>query len=148
MNAVNRVMKDEAGRVRVEIDPSCKELIADFEQVLLQGPGKLKKSSNREDSYFRRSHCCLVGETLVRTPGGLMQIKDINAGDYVLTPAGAREVTAAGETKVVEDLIRVDLSSGQSVTATPEHKFLTTRGLVTAGELGYSDEILTGDHPI
>ena len=56
LNAVNRVMKDEGGRVRVEVDPECKELIADFEQVLLQGPGKLKKSSNREDSYFRRSH--------------------------------------------------------------------------------------------
>ena len=56
LNAVNRLMKDEHGEVRVQVDPSCKELVADFEQVLMDGKGRVKKTSNRSEPYFRRSH--------------------------------------------------------------------------------------------
>jgi len=56
VNAVNRAMKDEFGEVNTQIDPSCRELIADFEQVLSDGRGGIKKTSNRKDPYFRRTH--------------------------------------------------------------------------------------------
>jgi hypothetical protein len=47
--------KDEHGQVRVLIDPSCHELIADLEQVLRDGQ-KIKKTGRRSDPYFRRTH--------------------------------------------------------------------------------------------
>lgn len=56
INAVNRLLKDEHGRIRVEIDPSCTELIEDMEQVLRDSKGGIKKTFNRKDPYNRRTH--------------------------------------------------------------------------------------------
>lgn len=56
INAVNRVFRDEQGESRVEVDPSCVELIEDFEQVLRDHRGGLKKVHNRKDPYARRTH--------------------------------------------------------------------------------------------
>ncbi len=56
INSVQRLLKDEYGHLRVEIDPSCKELIADMEQVLRDPRGGIKKSHDRTDPYSRRTH--------------------------------------------------------------------------------------------
>lgn len=56
VNAVNHAFKDEQGYIGVQIDPSCVELIADFEQVLTDARGGIKKTSNRADPYSRRTH--------------------------------------------------------------------------------------------
>jgi phage terminase large subunit-like protein len=56
INAVNRVLKDERGANWVEIDPSCAELIKDLEQVITDGRGGIKKTFNRRDPYYRRTH--------------------------------------------------------------------------------------------
>jgi hypothetical protein len=55
VNAVNRLLRDEHGQVRVLVDPSCHELITDLEQVLRDGQ-KIKKTTRRSDPYFRRTH--------------------------------------------------------------------------------------------
>jgi hypothetical protein len=55
VNAVNRLLRDEHGQVRVQIDPSCHELIVDLEQVSRDGQ-KIKKTTRRSDPYFRRTH--------------------------------------------------------------------------------------------
>jgi len=56
INAVNRLCRDEGGSIRLQIDPSCTELIADMEQVLRDGKGGIFKVRNRKDPYFRRTH--------------------------------------------------------------------------------------------
>lgn len=56
INSVQRALKDEYGHLRVEIDPGCTELIADFEQVLRDSRGGIKKSHDRKDPYYRRTH--------------------------------------------------------------------------------------------
>lgn len=56
VNAVNRALKNEFGEIDVQIDPSCKELIADLEQVVSDGRGGIRKTTNRRDPYFRRTH--------------------------------------------------------------------------------------------
>ena len=57
LNAVNRLMRDEEGNVRVQVDPSMTELIADFEGVLRdKHPGKILKIRNPKDPYFHRTH--------------------------------------------------------------------------------------------
>lgn len=56
INAVQMALKDEEGVSHVEIDPSCRELIADLKGVLRDKDGGIKKTSNRRDPYFRRTH--------------------------------------------------------------------------------------------
>lgn len=56
VNSVNRLLYDEEGVVRTQIDPSCGELIADLEGVLRDNRGGLLKSYNRKDPYSRRTH--------------------------------------------------------------------------------------------
>lgn len=61
INAVNRLFKDEYGESRVSVSPTCVELIADFEQVLRDAKGGIKKTSNKKDPYFRRTHMSDAG---------------------------------------------------------------------------------------
>lgn len=56
INAVNNALVNEFGEIGVLIDPSCKELKADLEQVLRSSDGGIKKTKNRRDPYFRRTH--------------------------------------------------------------------------------------------
>ncbi len=56
VNAVNRACKDEEGMNRLLIDPDCEELIADLEQVLADGRGQIRKTYNKKDPYFHRTH--------------------------------------------------------------------------------------------
>lgn len=56
INAVNIAHRNEQGEHCIEIDPSCTELISDLEGVLRDNRGGIKKVSNRNDPYFRRTH--------------------------------------------------------------------------------------------
>lgn len=56
LNAMNMMLKDEQGIVGMEVDPECQELIRDFEGVLRDPYGGIKKTRNRNDPYFRRTH--------------------------------------------------------------------------------------------
>jgi hypothetical protein len=89
------------------------------------------------------SHGCLDGDTLIETRRGLVPIRDVIVGDYALTPAGYALVTASGATKVATEIIEIVTSDGVRLLATPEHKIFTTRGIVLADALRYTDSILT-----
>lgn len=56
INAMNQALKDEKGERRVEIDPSCEELIADLEEVMYDRNGGIRKVSDRNNPAYRRSH--------------------------------------------------------------------------------------------
>jgi hypothetical protein len=56
INSINRLCKDERGAIRLQIDPSCTELIADLDGVLRSKTGGIYKSTNRKDPYYRRTH--------------------------------------------------------------------------------------------
>lgn len=56
INAVNMACKTEQGEIRIEVDKNCVELIADLDEVLLDEKGGIRKTSNRKDPYFRRTH--------------------------------------------------------------------------------------------
>ena len=43
-------------QINLEIDPSCEELIEDFDQVVSDGKQGIKKTFNKKDPYFRRTH--------------------------------------------------------------------------------------------
>lgn len=56
LNAVSRLFQDEEGKSLYEVDPCCSELISDFEMVLRDSRGGIKKSHNQKESYYRRTH--------------------------------------------------------------------------------------------
>jgi hypothetical protein len=56
INAVNRLLKDEEGSVRLQIDPNCRELALDLEGVLRDQRGGILKVRNKRDPYFKRTH--------------------------------------------------------------------------------------------
>jgi phage terminase large subunit-like protein len=55
INAVNVLLRDQGGRNRVEVCSGMLETIADFEQVVRSKDGKIKKTTNKKDPYFRRT---------------------------------------------------------------------------------------------
>lgn len=58
INAVNRLLRDEDGLVRIQVDAECQELITDLEGVLFDPKlsGKILKIRNKKDPYFKRTH--------------------------------------------------------------------------------------------
>ena len=56
LNAVNQALRDANQFVGVVVDPSCIETIEDFEGVLQDDLGNIKKTHDRTDPYARRSH--------------------------------------------------------------------------------------------
>ena len=56
LNTFNYLLKDEQGMSKVYVDRSCKELIADLNQVLLDNTGSIKKTRSSKDPYYRRTH--------------------------------------------------------------------------------------------
>lgn len=56
VNAFNRALVDETGQINIEMDPECEELILDMEQVKADKKGSIKKTTNRKDPYFWRTH--------------------------------------------------------------------------------------------
>ena len=56
INAVNGNCLGPDGEVLLEISSRCEETIQDMEQVLTDGRGGIKKTFNRKDLYYRRTH--------------------------------------------------------------------------------------------
>lgn len=56
VNAVNYAMAGEAGKVNVLVDPRCVKLVQDFEQVMLDPKGGIKKTSDKKNHNYYLSH--------------------------------------------------------------------------------------------
>jgi phage terminase large subunit-like protein len=56
INAVNTAFRDENGVVNLKIHPECPELIQDFEEVLTDHNGGIRKTKNSRDPYYKRTH--------------------------------------------------------------------------------------------
>ncbi len=68
INAVNTALKDETGAINLTIAAATDtfkgspELIQDFEEVLSDGKGGIKKTHNPRDPYYKRTHASdLIG---------------------------------------------------------------------------------------
>ena len=83
---------------------------------------------------------CLGGDTLIMTDKGEIPIRDIRAGDMVLTRKGYRRVVAflpRGRKKVYT----VDCGNGRPITATADHRFYTADGWKRVDELKAVEKI-------
>lgn len=140
VRAVERALSlNFGGRPGVLVDPSCVTLIQGFKygyryKLNKQGIQDVKPDKN---SF---SHC-FVGDTLISTPAGAVQIADLSVGDMVYTSTGTKRVTATMN-RVVEETIVLEFSNGSTVRCTKDHPMKTTSGIVLADALHYEDLVI------
>ena len=56
VNSMNAALRDSTGATHLIIAPACEQLITDFEQVLADPRGGIKKTYNRADLYSQLTH--------------------------------------------------------------------------------------------
>jgi PBSX family phage terminase large subunit len=110
------------GMPRLTVDPSCENLIREFETYeYAKDPSGVQKDKPKKEN----DHACFVGSTRVRTrERGWVRIDSVACGEHVLTPTGFEPVLGAGQTGV-RDVVEFEFESGNRVTCTPDHRFLT-----------------------
>lgn len=92
-----------------------------------------------EEFYPPNGWNCFVGTTPVLTASGWKFIKDINAGDLVIGGSGKyRTVVSTLAREVDAELVSV-CTKGAFATCTKNHRFLTSRGWISANDLNTSD---------
>lgn len=87
---------------------------------------------------------CFTEDAIVNTDKGLISIKDIKVGDYVVTAGGTYErVNAIMERDYSGDLFVINSKNiMRPITCTPNHKYLTNKGWVRADRLCYKENHL------
>jgi len=65
---------------------------------------------------------CFDGNTLVKTVKGNIPIKDINIGDYVITPFGKRKVTNKNS-RYAKNILSLKATNGINIITTYNHSF-------------------------
>ena len=93
---------------------------------------RIFKTSPRHDEY---SHC-FIGETAIDTPNGPKRIDQLGCGDIVSTPGGSQRIGRSFSklAHVVELIFNTT-----KIVCTPDHPFITARGIVRADALRYDD---------
>lgn len=95
-----------------------------------------------EEFYPPNGWNCFVGSTPVLTVAGWKFIKDIRPGDLVVGGSGKyRAVIAVHSHEVDTELVRI-CTKGSFATCTENHRFLTSRGWITAGMLKPGDILI------
>lgn len=84
---------------------------------------------------------CLDGDTLVITNKGQKRLRDISAGDFVMTRQGYKRVLWAGQTGYSEVIRRFGL------TGTANHPVITTRGIRRLDSLEPNDMVHSWQRP-
>ena len=124
---------------RIVIHPSCIGAITEFKSY----QWKTNTSGDRIAQPIDGFNHCLVPSTLIKTSKGNIPIKDIKAGDDVLTRSGYKKVKFAGVTARNQTTYKVTSANGKSFVATGNHSVLTDKGFFRVDALRYGDRILS-----
>lgn len=92
INAVNIALRDPSGVVNLELTDHCPELIQDFEEVLSDGKGGVKKTHNKRDPYSRRTHASdAIGYWICKEapPRRIMTVRPVNRVKVPAVPSYA-----------------------------------------------------------
>lgn len=84
---------------------------------------------------------CFPADTLISTPSGPQHIKVVKVGDPVYTSLGTALVSNT-YTKVTNELVKLHLHDGRSITCTPNHPFATEKGWLPARDIGGMSVVL------
>lgn len=99
-----------------------------------------KKDAARNVGLGPDHDWCFATGTDVLTPNGWVPINEIAVHNEVVTPCGNRRVIRSGIVRMTDKWMTT-----KGIRSTPEHRFFTKRGLVTAESLRSTDEFLTRD---
>ncbi len=123
---VNAIFSDQIKTIKIIINQSCKEVMADMIETKTDKDGSMlaiKEKDAKGRTYDRNTHFCFIGETLILTKEGYKRIDNITKKDYVLTRKGYRRVVNVfynGKKEVSTYKI-----GGNQITCTPDHKIWT-----------------------
>ena len=86
---------------------------------------------------------CFIKNTKITVPGGHRNIQDLQVGDKVYTPFGARTITKLHKLKA-KKLTEVLFSNGKKLVGTPNHKVFSFKGgLIPLDVLSLTNEVET-----
>ena len=101
------------------------EIIADYNKgdaILKLTNGSIIRGFSAERPARLRGPQCLVEDTLVlMADGSQYEIREVRAGDYVMTRAGARRVTWSGMTDPNAELWKILFVDGRAIVGTSDH---------------------------
>jgi hypothetical protein len=122
------------GQPKFTISPRCKNFIEEIEGYIWDE--QPDKELNAKDRPRKLNDHCFAGETSILTKAGYKPIKNIKKGEFVWSPFGWNEVYRSKMTG------RKKVRFYGYFRSTPDHKILTSNGLVEVDKLRYSDKIL------
>ncbi len=97
-----------------------------------------KKDEVRNIGLGPEHDWCFSGSTLVLTTDGWREIRSLSVHSKVVTPCGNRRIIKSGIVRMTDKWMTT-----KGIRSTPEHRFFTKRGLVTAASLQSTDEFWT-----
>lgn len=124
------------GKPRLYVDRKCVNTIMEFENY--RYPEKEENSPLKEAPLKIHDHC-LRWDTRITTDKEEKRIKDVKAGDMVLTRKGYRKVLKSGITLRNQGLIRTFFSNGSFIDSTSDHPIFTQdKGFIPMDALRYA----------
>lgn len=99
-------------------------------------------SGEQLDVPIDKFNHCLVGGTKIKTSRGNVKIKDVVAGDYVLTRRGYRRVLRSWQSGKNKKVFKLTIDNGSRIIGTGNHLVLTLRGFVPIEEVCVGDKVL------
>lgn len=115
-------------------EQACKPLIKALENYRQEYDVK-RKIYKSQPLHDWSSHFCFTGDTLILTRSGMRPIMEIQDNDQVLTLKGWKQCNKAVLTKKNVQIVEVTFKDGTRVKCTPDHKFLTVNGWISAENL-------------
>lgn len=101
---------------------------------------KYDEKTHTLSSEPEHNWACTVAGTHIAGAG---MVEHVRVGDSVITPLGARKITATFKYDNAP-LLTLVLADGRRVQCSPSHCWFTARGLVAADALCYDDRLFTG----
>lgn len=99
-------------------------------------------SGEQLDVPIDKFNHCLVGGTKIKTSRGNVKIKDVVAGDYVLTRKGYRRVIRSWQSGKNRKVFKLVVNTGNRIVGTGNHLVLTLRGFIPIEEVCVGDKVL------
>jgi hypothetical protein len=130
INSVNARLQSKSEAVRLMVDPiKAPNLIKDFEGVRLLegGSGEIDK---RYDEKI--THLCFVAGTMVDTIEGNIPIEKLPEKGLIRTYDGSYVSFTNPGCRGEKQVIYLELSNGEKIGCTIDHKFLTYNGWIEA----------------
>lgn len=120
---MNRIWEEKIPQVEIEIDEEMVNTIRDCEYLLKGKDGGKHKEEEKDKNGIKVQKLghCFTGETIVATRDGDKRIDEIKAGDFVMTRAGFKKVTATHDNGI-RQVVKYKVG-GREITCTKEHLF-------------------------